>query len=44
MNIKNIMASTAIASLMVGCAGSSQSDEKIIDKPEFTSATGTFED
>ena len=43
MNIKNIMASTAIASLMVGCAGSSQSDEKIIDKPEFTSATGTFD-
>ena len=43
MTLKNIMASTAVATLLAGCSASAGSDEKIIDKPEFTSATGVFE-
>ncbi|MDE5693906.1 MAG: peptidase S9, partial [Duncaniella sp.] len=37
------MASTAVATLLAGCSASADSDEKIIDKPEFTSATGVFD-
>ncbi len=43
MTLKNIMASTAVATLLAGCSASAGSDEKIIDKPEFTSATGVFD-
>ena len=42
MTLKNIMASTAVATLLAGCSASAGSDEKILDKPEFTSATGVF--
>ena len=37
------MTSTAIATLLAGCSASSDSNEKIIDKPDFTSATGVFD-
>ncbi len=43
MNLKSIMTSTAIATLLAGCSASSDSNEKIIDKPDFTSATGVFD-
>ena len=43
MNLKSIMTSTAIATLLAGCSASADSNEKIIDKPNFTSATGVFD-
>ena len=43
MTIKNIMASTAVATLLAGCTAAGGNDEKIIDKPEFTSETGCFD-
>lgn len=43
MNIKSIMASTAIATLLASCSASPESGEKIIDKPAFTSTSGIFD-
>ena len=37
------MASAAVASLIAGCSPSAGDDGNIIDKPEFTSATGIFD-
>ena len=37
------MASAAVASLIAGCSPSAGDDGNIIDKPEFTSATGVFD-
>ena len=43
MNLKHVMASAAVASLIAGCSPSAGDDGNIIDKPEFTSATGIFD-